>query len=145
MAQKKACKRRKAGPSSGCPKKRHRQQSVHTTATENEAGDQSQQQCDPLLTRFGPSTWKKDIEKYANPPIPFTGLEPGCTHPDERLPSLLGLFDKFWSPKLQRRIVRETNRYASKVVDDKVGRTRGGWNGIHLGWKNFVLTFPYAS
>jgi hypothetical protein len=97
------------------------------------------------LTRFGPSTWKKDIEKYANPPIPFTGLEPGCTHPYERLPSLLGLFDKFWSPKLQRRIVRETNRYASKVVDDKVGRTRGGWNGIHLGWKNFVLTFPYAS
>ena len=53
-----------------------------------------------LLCQFRPSTWKKDIAQYRDPPLPFTGPEPGYIHPYGRLPSLLGLFDKFWSQKL---------------------------------------------
>jgi hypothetical protein len=53
-----------------------------------------------LLHRFCPSTWNKDNHIYYEPPLPFTGHEPGCTHPYGRLPSLPGLFDKFWTPKL---------------------------------------------
>jgi hypothetical protein len=89
---------------------------------------------DPLAIRYAAGTWKKDTHVYKNPPLPFTGPEPGCTHPYGRLPSLIGLLEKFWSPKLQCRIVRETNRYASEVVDDKTGQTRGG-----LEWTPLVL------
>jgi hypothetical protein len=89
---------------------------------------------DPLLARFGPHTWKQNIFSYKNSPLEFTGPEPGCTHPYGRVPSLLGLFDKFWSPKLQRRIVRETNFYASEVIDEKGWKTRGGldWTPLCL-------------
>jgi hypothetical protein len=72
------------------------------SGTEKELGIGTEKLDDPLLIRFGPSTWKKDTHTYGNPPIPFTGPEPGCTHPYGRLPSLVGLFDKFWTPKLQR-------------------------------------------
>jgi hypothetical protein len=68
-----------------------------------------------LAKRFACLTWENNTCTYANAPLEFTGPELGCTHPYGCLPSLLGLFDKFWSMKLQRRIVRETNRYASKV------------------------------
>jgi hypothetical protein len=86
-----------------------------------------------MAIRYGPSTWNKDTNTYANPPLDFTGPEPGCTHPYGRLSSLLGLLDKFWSQKLQRRIVRETNRYASKVIE-KDGATKDGHD-----WTPLVL------
>ena len=56
---------------------------------------------DPLLIKFGPNTWKKETHIYDNPPLPFTRPEPGCTHPCRRLPSILGVFDKFWSQKCE--------------------------------------------
>jgi hypothetical protein len=31
---------------------------------------------DPLLTRFGPSSWTKQSPHYVVPPLPFTGPEP---------------------------------------------------------------------
>jgi hypothetical protein len=47
------------------------------------------------------------------------------------------LFDKFWSQKLQRRTIKETNRYASKVLDVKIQQTRGGLDWIPLGLEEF--------
>jgi hypothetical protein len=122
---------------SGRPHKRCRPNTGGNTGTKKQVGTESEQLCDPLLSRFGPSTWHKDTTTYANPPIPFIGPEPGCIHPYGRLPSLPGLFDKLWLPKLQRRIVRETNRYASKIVDVKAGRTRGGLEWSPLGMEEF--------
>jgi hypothetical protein len=89
---------------------------------------------DPLQARFAPNTWKQNIPNYKNPPLEFIGPELGCTHPYGCVPSLLGLFDKFWSQKLQRRIVRETNMYASEVIDQKACKTRGGvdWTPLRL-------------
>jgi hypothetical protein len=90
------------------------------------ASAQAEPTKDPLSIHYAPETWKKNIHVYSSPPLPFIGPEPGCTHPYGRLPSLPRLFEKFWSPKLQRRIVRETNRYASEIIDDKTGQTQGG-------------------
>jgi hypothetical protein len=92
---------------------------------------------DPLLLRFSPQTWNKETHVYANPPLPFTGPEPGCKHPYGRVPSIMGLFDKFWSQKLQRRIIKETNRYASEVLDVKTQQTRGGLDWTLLGLEEF--------
>jgi hypothetical protein len=75
-----------------------------------------------LLHRFRPNSWNKDSQEYYDPPLPFTGPEPDCIHPYGRLPSLPGLFDKFWTPKMKRKIVKESNRYASKVLDDEEGK-----------------------
>jgi hypothetical protein len=92
---------------------------------------------DPLAVRFAPNTWNKDGHKYANEPLDFTGPEPGCTHPYGRLPSVLGLFEKFWSNILQRCIVRETNRYASEVIESTGGKIRGGLHWTPLGLQEF--------
>jgi hypothetical protein len=153
LPKRRAGKRGRGGPGIGRPKKRPCHNSRGQTVPETQAGSGTQTQAgagtqqdvgagtkkitDPLLSRFGPNTWKKDTYKYTNPPIPFIGPEPRCTHPYGRLPSLLGLFEKFWTPKLQRRIVRESNRYASEVVDATDGRTRGGFEWTPLGVEEF--------
>jgi hypothetical protein len=139
------------GPSIGRPRKRPYKNLGRQTAAQQGGGARNETQarvatqqdagtekiCDPLLSRFGPNTWNKDTHTYANLPIPFSRPESGCTHPYGRLPSLPGLFEKFWTPKLQRRIVRETNRYASEVVDTKAGKTRGGLQWTPLGVEEF--------
>jgi hypothetical protein len=99
---------------------------------------------DDLAQRFAPSTWENNGTSYGSQPLECTGPEPGCTYPYGCLPSLLGLFDKFWSLKLQRRIVRESNRYTSEVIDEKVGKTRGGLSGHHYVWKNFEHLLEYV-
>lgn len=91
---------------------------------------------DPLLARFAPNTWLPHQPHYSNGGLPFSGPIPGCTHPYGRLPSMLGLFQKFWFPKMQRRIVRETNFYASEVIS-KDGRTQGGLQWTPLGLEEF--------
>jgi hypothetical protein len=50
---------------------------------------------DPMAVRFAPYTWNKDGHKYANEPLDFMDPEPSCTHLYGRLPSVLGLFEKF--------------------------------------------------
>jgi hypothetical protein len=87
---------------------------------------------DAVASRFSPLIWEKNGTSYGSAPLPFIGLEPGCTHPYGRLPSLLGLFLKFWSLQMQRKIVQESNQYASEVIDDKAGTTRGGADWIPL-------------
>jgi hypothetical protein len=79
-----------------------------------------------LVERFVLGTWENNGSSYGTTPLEFTGPEPGYTHSYGRLPSLMELFDKLWSQKLQCKIVRETNRYASEVPDEKKGTTRGG-------------------
>jgi hypothetical protein len=97
-------------------------------------GPRQEDAAETLQRKFAPVTWKKNTHSYASPPLPFTGPEPRCTHPYGRLPSVLGLFDKFWSQKMQRRIVRESNQYASEVIDEKLGTTRRGldWRPLQL-------------
>jgi hypothetical protein len=90
-----------------------------------------------MTKQYAPETWNKDTHVYKNPPIPFMGPKPSCTHPYGRLPSLVGLLVKFWSQKLQWRIVWVTNRYAFEIVDDKTGQTRGGSQWILLGLEEF--------
>jgi hypothetical protein len=94
-----------------------------------------------MAKRYVPETWNKDTHVYKNPPISFTGPEPGCIHPYGHLPSLVGLLDKLWSQKLQRCIVWETNRYASKIVDDETVQIRGEINGHHQGLESSKLIF----
>lgn len=87
---------------------------------------------------FGASIWEVGVSKYRDPPLPFTGPDPGCKHPYKRLPTIAGIFEKFWEPKTLRRIVRETNRYASKVIDKETQETRGGNPGILYNIRNSV-------
>ena len=85
-----------------------------------------------MLARFDLEMWKKDIHYYSNPPMLFISPNSGCSHPYGCLPSLLALFEKFWSPKLQRRIVRKTNWYTLEVIDEE-GKTRDCLQWIPLG------------
>jgi hypothetical protein len=107
----------------------------------------TQKKDDPLQARFAPHTWKHNIQNYKNSPLEFIRLELGCTHPYGRVLSLLGLFDKFWSPKLQRRIVRETNMYASEVLDQEKCKGWCGLDSIVIGrilgipWNMFVYGY----
>jgi hypothetical protein len=71
------------------------------------------------------------------PPMEFTEHELGCTHPYSQLPSVMGLFETFWSPKLLWKIIRETNWYALEIIDDKAGTTRGGIKWTPLGLDEF--------
>jgi hypothetical protein len=128
------------GGASGHPHKRKQKTPALVPGTEGEPGIATGLENildDPLLIRFGSNTWKKEAHMYGNLPLPFTGPELGCTHPYGRLPSILGLFDKFWSQKMQKRIVRESNRYASEVIDVTDGRTRGGMEWTPLGSEEF--------
>jgi hypothetical protein len=65
------------------------------------ASRKKQKKEDSLLARFAPSTWKENIHSYKNSLLEYTRPEPTCTHPYGCVPPLLGIFDKFWSPKLQ--------------------------------------------
>lgn len=55
---------------------------------------------DELLIRFSLEKWKPGVPHYRRAPLPFLGATAGCTHPYGRLPSVLGLFQKFWSEKV---------------------------------------------
>jgi hypothetical protein len=85
--------------------------------------------------------WALHLEgKYSHLQRPSTTFHRawlGCIHPYGRLPSLVGLFEKFWSKTLQRRIGQETNRYASEIIDDEECRTRGGLDWTPLGVAEF--------
>lgn len=85
-----------------------------------------------LLTRFGPSTWNKDTIEFVHPLLPFTRPEPSCFHPYGQVPLLLDMFDKFWIPKLPKKIVKETNRYPCEAIDEEEGITRSGldWSSL---------------
>jgi hypothetical protein len=128
-----------AGPSSGTGRKAGSRKGKVACTERATPGQAAQRETEAklaaLLERFAPTNWNKDRHTHCDPPLSFTGPEPGCTHPYGRLPSLPGLFDKFWTPKMQRKIVKQSNRYALEMVDDVEGKTRGG-----LHWKPLTLS-----
>jgi hypothetical protein len=50
---------------------------------------------------------------------------------------MIGLFEKFWSNILQRRIIRETNQYAFEVLEGTANKTRRDLGWIPLGLQEF--------
>ena len=95
------------------------------------------------MAKFGPKIWEKDLQCYSNPPMLFIGPKSCYTHSYGRLPSLLHLFEKLWSSKLQRRIARKTNWYASKVIDEE-STTRDGLHWTPFGLQEFEHILLYA-
>ena len=81
------------------------------------------QAVDPLLARFGPSTWNKVTTEFPQSLLPFTRPKPSF-HPYGRVLSLLDMFDILWIPKLQKKIVEETNRYPCEAINKEEGITR---------------------
>ena len=71
-----------------------------------------------MVARFVDRMWENGTYQYRNLPLEFAGLELGCTHLYGQLPSILGLFDKFWFGKMLRKIGWKFNRYAPEVVNE---------------------------
>jgi hypothetical protein len=74
-------------------------------------------------------TWSTKFFTYDPKPKEFRGRM-GTTKFFVHMPSLLTLFELFWPCNLLRKIVLETNRYASHVVD-ALGNTMGGPKWVH--------------
>jgi hypothetical protein len=64
---------------------------------------------------YAEDTWRQDSSTYGDGNSNFSGPTPGVTFPCRILPSLLSLFQRFWSPLLLRAICDETNAYASQL------------------------------
>jgi hypothetical protein len=74
----------------------------------------------------------------------FTGSKGPRHHYISGLPTFLHLFSLFWPHSMLRKIVRETNRYATEV--DKDGNTIGGpsWEMLTTpGLKAFMAAQMY--
>jgi hypothetical protein len=69
-------------------------------------------------------TWSTKFFTYDPKPKDFLGRM-GTTNFFAYIPSILTLFELFWPFNLMRKIVIETNRYATHVLD-ALGNTRGG-------------------
>jgi hypothetical protein len=73
---------------------------------------------------FRDDTWNTKYFTYDPKPKDFTGRI-GTSQFFEHTPTILTLFELFWPFNLLRKIVMETNRYATHVLD-AMGNTRGG-------------------
>jgi hypothetical protein len=88
-------------------------------------------------------TWSKNNFMYDPPRMTFT-CRKGTTRHFHRMPTILALWELFWPFNLLRRIVEETNRYATKVKGD--GTTEGGpkWKDITVAClKAFIAVHIY--
>ena len=68
-------------------------------------------------------TWSKNNFTYDPPRMTFSGRK-GTTRDFHRMPTILALWELFWPFNLLRKIVDETNRYATKIKGD--GTIEGG-------------------
>ena len=109
-------------------KKKVREQSVPSVGpaqrSDRNAGA-TRRDFDSLEEEFSPATWTKSKSNYSTPPLPFTGAIPRCTHPYNSVPSCSDIFQRFFTPATMKKIVWETNRYASIVVNPGIGGTKG--------------------
>jgi hypothetical protein len=89
---------------------------------------------DPIMTRvkdeFHDSTWSQHFFTYDPKPREFSGSH-GPRSFFAGIPSLLQLFDLFWPYSLLRKIVQETNRYATHPLD-VLGNCMGGPKWVNL-------------
>jgi hypothetical protein len=69
-------------------------------------------------------TWSQKCFTYDPKPKVFIGRR-GTMQFFEHLPTILQLFELFWPFNLLRKIVSETNRYATEPIDAQ-RNTRGG-------------------
>jgi len=81
---------------------------------------------DPLETEFAPSSWTKTRSTYNMSHLPFTEAILGCTCAYNEVPSSLGIFQSFFTLGMMKKIIRETNRYASIVVNAHTRGTKAG-------------------
>lgn len=97
-------------------------------------GDDSSEGEDPndphsVKHRFRDSTWSRNNFTYYPKLKVFQG-SPGPTRDFREMPTFMQLFSLFWPNTLLRKIVRETNRYATTPDED--GNTRGGQGWLYL-------------
>jgi hypothetical protein len=93
---------------------------------EGYVGDQND-----IRNMYWDATWKKERFSFTPPPREITG----CGGPREdyhRMPTFLMLFRLFWPDSVLRKIVTETNRYAT--TEDEDGVKPGGPR-----WKPFTI------
>jgi hypothetical protein len=79
---------------------------------EGDDGKGSNEDQNDVRNMYHDSTWKKESFSFSPPPTNFTG----CGGPREeyhRTPTFFMLFHLFWPDTILRRIVTETNRYAT--------------------------------
>jgi hypothetical protein len=91
---------------------------------------------------YGDETWSTKFFTYDPKPKEFLGRM-GTTKFFAHIPSILTLFELFWPFTLMHKIVIETNRYATHVLD-ALGNTRGG-GGMdqHLCGRNqSIFSYP---
>jgi hypothetical protein len=69
-------------------------------------------------------TWSQSFFTYEPKPSDFVGRR-STTQFFHNLPTILQLFDLFWPSTVLRKIVIETNHYATMVAD-ALGNTQGG-------------------
>jgi hypothetical protein len=93
---------------------------------------------------FRDETWSQSSFTYDPKPRDFIGRR-GTSQFFFQLPTMLQLFELFWPFTTLRRIVEETNRYATMVLD-AFGNTRGGRTLKNLtvpGLKAFLAIHMY--
>jgi hypothetical protein len=99
---------------------------------------------DGMKHRYREETWSQGF--LTNDPKPMDFLGRRSTSQFFRLvPTILQLFDLFWPFTILRKIVIETNRYATMVMD-ALGNTRGGpkWESLTVsGLKAFLAIHMY--
>lgn len=69
-------------------------------------------------------TWSTNFFTYGPKPKEFLGRM-GTTKLFTHIPSIFTLFELFWPFYLMQKIVIETNRYATQILD-ALGGTQGG-------------------
>jgi hypothetical protein len=83
-------------------------------------------------------TWSQRFFTYDPKPRDFIGRR-GTSQFFHNLPTILQLFELFWPFTTLRKIVEETNRYATMVLD-RFGNTWGGHT-----WENLTVAGLKAS
>jgi hypothetical protein len=91
---------------------------------EDEDGDSGLGDVSGVQHAYGDETWSTNFFTYDPKPKEFLGRM-DTTKFFAHIPSILTLFELFWPFTLMRKIVIETNCYATHVVD-ALGNTRGG-------------------
>jgi hypothetical protein len=116
------------------------------------AGSESEEEnantWDPIMNgmrhEFQDNTWSQEFFTYDPKLKEFFGSHGPCSF-FAGIPTLLQLFDLFWPYALLLKIVQETNRYATRLLD-ALGNCMGGPKWVNLtiaGLKAFLAIHMY--
>jgi hypothetical protein len=92
--------------------------------SDNEDDDNTTEDALDLKYRYREETWSKNNFTYNPPRMPFRGSRGLKRQYINGMPTFMHLFSLFWPYSMLKKIVRETNCYASEI--DDTGKTIGG-------------------